>query len=126
MLTNPNTLGIFEDEVKEMTDLVHEAGGLCYYDGANANAILMQTRPGDMGFDVVHLNVHKPSTPHGGGGPGAGPVGVKDILKPFLPTPVVEKKNDQFVLNHDLPQSIARLEHLLVLLGSTFVLMPTF
>ncbi|NLJ94161.1 MAG: aminomethyl-transferring glycine dehydrogenase subunit GcvPB [Clostridiaceae bacterium] len=110
MLTNPNTLGIFEDEVKEMTDLVHAAGGLCYYDGANANAILMQTRPGDMGFDVVHLNVHKTfSTPHGGGGPGAGPVGVKDILKPFLPTPVVEKKNDQFVLDHDLPQSIGKV-----------------
>jgi len=107
MLTNPNTLGLFEKEVAEMTDLVHRAGGLCYYDGANANAILMQTRPGDMGFDVVHLNVHKTfGTPHGGGGPGAGPVGIKKILEPFLPKPVIVKNNNtepNYDLDYDRP-----------------------
>ena len=78
MLTNPNTLGLFEKEIKEMAEIVHEAGGLLYYDGANANAILGKARPGDMGFDVVHLNLHKTfTTPHGGGGPGSGPVGVR-------------------------------------------------
>ena len=92
MLTNPNTLGLFEKEIKEIADLVHEAGGLLYYDGANANAILGQARPGDMGFDVVHFNIHKTfSTPHGGGGPGSGTVGVKNILLPYIPTPTVEK-----------------------------------
>ncbi|HZJ68694.1 MAG TPA: aminomethyl-transferring glycine dehydrogenase subunit GcvPB [Candidatus Eisenbacteria bacterium] len=110
MLTNPNTLGLFEKDVQEITDLVHQAGGLCYYDGANANAILMQTRPGDMGFDVVHLNVHKTfSTPHGGGGPGAGPVGVKKILKPFLPKPVIIKKDDKYSLDFNRPQSIGQV-----------------
>ena len=110
MLTNPNTIGIFEKDVKEITNLVHESGGLCYYDGANANAILMQTRPGDMGFDIVHLNVHKTfSTPHGGGGPGAGPVGVKDFLKPFLPLPIIEKKADQFTLDYNRPLSIGKV-----------------
>lgn len=110
MLTNPNTLGLFEEECQEITELVHEAGGLCYYDGANLNAIMMQARPGDMGFDVVHLNVHKTfSTPHGGGGPGAGPVGVKDILKPYLPLPVVEKQGDKYTLNYDLPDSIGKV-----------------
>lgn len=93
MLTNPNTLGLFETGIAEIARLVHEAGGLLYYDGANANAILMQTRPGDMGFDVVHLNLHKTfSTPHGGGGPGAGPVGVCEQLAPFLPGPVIQKE----------------------------------
>lgn len=86
MLTNPNTLGIFEKNILELTDMIHKAGGLCYYDGANANAIVGQVRPGDMGFDVLHLNLHKTfSTPHGGGGPGAGAVGCKDFLKPYLP-----------------------------------------
>ncbi len=88
MLTNPNTLGLFEEQIVEIAEIVHDAGGLLYYDGANANAIMGITRPGDMGFDVVHLNLHKTmSTPHGGGGPGAGPVGVKEKLIPFLPTP---------------------------------------
>lgn len=86
MLTNPNTVGIFDKNILEITRLVHEAGGLCYYDGANLNAIMGICRPGDMGFDVIHLNLHKTfSTPHGGGGPGSGPVGCKDFLKPFLP-----------------------------------------
>jgi len=92
MLTNPNTLGIFDHNILEITRIVHEAGGLCYYDGANLNAVMGVVRPGDMGFDVVHLNLHKTfATPHGGGGPGAGAVGVKAFLKPFLPGPVVEK-----------------------------------
>ncbi|HHT25044.1 MAG TPA: aminomethyl-transferring glycine dehydrogenase subunit GcvPB [Clostridiaceae bacterium] len=114
MLTNPNTLGLFEKDVQEITGLVHAAGGLCYYDGANANAILMQTRPGDMGFDVVHLNVHKTfGTPHGGGGPGAGPVGIKKILEPFLPKPVIKKTDNsnraKFILDYDRPQSIGKV-----------------
>lgn len=112
MLTNPNTLGLFEKDVLEITKLVHECGGLNYYDGANFNAILMQCRPGDMGFDVVHLNVHKTfSTPHGGGGPGAGPVGVKEILKPFLPKPVVtyNAESDAYDLDYNLPHSIGKV-----------------
>ena len=92
MLTNPNTLGLFEKEIVEIAKVVHEAGGLLYYDGANANAILGKSTPGQMGFDIVHLNLHKTfTTPHGGGGPGAGPVGVKEKLIPFLPVPRVEK-----------------------------------
>ncbi|OYD09873.1 aminomethyl-transferring glycine dehydrogenase subunit GcvPB [Paludifilum halophilum] len=111
MLTNPNTLGLFEREIKEIADIVHEAGGLIYYDGANANAILGQARPGDMGFDVVHLNLHKTfTTPHGGGGPGSGPVGVKDILAPFLPKPVVGKGSRGYYLDDDIPQSIGRIK----------------
>lgn len=110
MLTNPNTLGLFETEVLEITKLVHDCGGLVYYDGANANAILMQTRPGDMGFDLVHLNLHKTfSTPHGGGGPGAGPVGCKSFLAPYLPKPIVEKQADKFSLNYDRPKSIGKV-----------------
>lgn len=90
MLTNPTTLGLFEKNILEIADIVHAAGGLMYYDGANLNAVMGVVRPGDMGFDVVHLNLHKTfSTPHGGGGPGSGPVGVKRALKPFLPTPAV-------------------------------------
>ena len=97
MLTNPNTLGIFEKHILEITKIVHDAGGLCYYDGANLNAVMGIVRPGDMGFDVVHLNLHKTfSTPHGGGGPGAGAVGCKDFLMPFLPGPVVEKGEDGY------------------------------
>lgn len=97
MLTNPNTLGLFETNIKEIADLVHEAGGLLYYDGANMNAIMGVSRPGDMGFDVLHYNLHKTfSTPHGGGGPGSGPVGVKKDLVEFLPVPVVEKKGEKY------------------------------
>nr|WP_279538042.1 aminomethyl-transferring glycine dehydrogenase subunit GcvPB [Paenibacillus turpanensis] len=112
MLTNPSTLGLFETDIAEIASIVHEAGGLLYYDGANANAILGISRPGDMGFDVVHLNLHKTfSTPHGGGGPGAGPVGVKEILAPFLPAPVVAKGADgAFRLEGDIPQSIGRVK----------------
>lgn len=111
MLTNPNTLGLFDTNILEIADIVHEAGGLLYYDGANANAILGYSRPGDMGFDVVHLNLHKTfSTPHGGGGPGAGPVGVKKILEPFLPTPIVIKDDKGYHLDYNIPQSIGRVK----------------
>ncbi|NLY76685.1 MAG: aminomethyl-transferring glycine dehydrogenase subunit GcvPB [Tissierellia bacterium] len=111
MLTNPNTLGLFEREIVEIAELVHEAGGLLYYDGANANAILGKVRPGDMGFDVVHFNLHKTfSTPHGGGGPGSGPVGVKKILMDYLPTPTVEKDGDRYYLNYDIPHSVGRMK----------------
>ncbi|MFM8944291.1 MAG: aminomethyl-transferring glycine dehydrogenase subunit GcvPB [Actinomycetota bacterium] len=111
MLTNPNTLGLFEEEIEEITRIVHEAGGLVYYDGANLNAILGRTRPGDMGFDVVHVNTHKTfATPHGGGGPGSGPVGVVERLVPFLPTPTVERSDDgSFRFEHDHPLSIGRV-----------------
>ena len=112
MLTNPSTLGLFEKNIKEIATLVHEAGGLLYYDGANMNAIMGITRPGDMGFDVVHLNLHKTfSTPHGGGGPGAGPVGVKKELVPFLPIPVIERKEDKYVLNYDREKSIGKIKN---------------
>ncbi|MEG0774969.1 aminomethyl-transferring glycine dehydrogenase subunit GcvPB [Clostridium sp.] len=111
MLTNPSTLGIFEKKIKEIADLVHEAGGLLYYDGANMNAIMGVTRPGDMGFDVVHLNLHKTfSTPHGGGGPGSGPVGVKKDLVPYLPVPVIEKNENEYKLNYDKPLSIGKVK----------------
>jgi glycine dehydrogenase subunit 2 len=112
MLTNPSTLGLFETNIKEIADLVHEAGGLLYYDGANTNAIMGITRPGDMGFDVIHLNLHKTfSTPHGGGGPGSGPVGVKKHLAEFLPVPVVAKKDDKFVLDYNRPDSIGKIKN---------------
>ncbi|HYE82290.1 MAG TPA: aminomethyl-transferring glycine dehydrogenase subunit GcvPB [Clostridia bacterium] len=111
MLTNPSTLGLFEQNIKQIADLVHEAGGLLYYDGANANAIMGIARPGDMGFDVIHLNLHKTfSTPHGGGGPGSGPVGVKSELVKFLPVPVIEKKGDSYVLDYDRPHSIGKVK----------------
>lgn len=111
MLTNPNTLGLFEEEIIEMTDIVHQAGGKIYYDGANLNAVLSKARPGDMGFDVVHLNLHKTFTgPHGGGGPGSGPVGVKADLIPFLPKPIITKRGTTFVLDYDRPQSIGRVK----------------
>jgi glycine dehydrogenase subunit 2 len=110
MLTNPNTFGVFEDEILKMADIVHGGGGLLYYDGANLNAFLGQCRPGDMGFDVVHINLHKTfTTPHGGGGPGSGPVGVKDILKPYLPTPLVTNDGDGFRLDFDRPDSIGKV-----------------
>lgn len=111
MLTNPNTLGLFEKEIVEIAKVVHEAGGLLYYDGANTNAILGKTTPGKMGFDIVHLNLHKTfTTPHGGGGPGAGPVGVKKKLIPYLPVPRVEKDGGKYVLNTDYPLSIGRVK----------------
>ena len=113
MLTNPSTLGVFERDIQEVQRIVHEAGGLLYYDGANLNAILGKVKPGSMGFDVIHMNLHKTfSTPHGGGGPGAGPVGVNDRLLPFLPVPVVAQSRDgsYFVeTEKDRPQSIGRL-----------------
>jgi glycine dehydrogenase subunit 2 len=112
MLTNPSTLGAFERRIKEIADLVHQAGGLLYYDGANLNAILGKVRPGDMGFDVIHMNLHKTfSTPHGGGGPGAGPVGVSARLEPFLPIPMVDLDGNDYrwLSEADRPQSIGRL-----------------
>jgi glycine dehydrogenase subunit 2 len=111
MLTNPNTLGLFDENIQAIADIIHNAGGLLYYDGANANAIMGICRPGDMGFDVVHLNLHKTfSTPHGGGGPGAGPIGVKKELVPFLPVPTVEKEGNLYRLEHDRPQTIGRVK----------------
>ncbi|WP_439027042.1 aminomethyl-transferring glycine dehydrogenase subunit GcvPB [Haloarchaeobius sp. DT45] len=99
MLTNPNTLGLFERDIETIAEMVHDAGGLLYYDGANLNALLGRARPGDMGFDIMHYNVHKTfATPHGGGGPGAGPVGVVDDLAPFLPRPQVEKTDGKYEL----------------------------
>lgn len=112
MLTNPSTLGIFEKNISEIADLVHEAGGLLYYDGANMNAIMGITRPSDMGFDVVHLNLHKTfSTPHGGGGPGSGPVGVKKDLIPFLPVPIIEKNDNGYTLNYNKEKSIGKIKN---------------
>lgn len=116
MLTNPSTLGVFERRIMEIQKIVHDAGGLLYYDGANLNAILGKVRPGDMGFDVIHLNLHKTfSTPHGGGGPGSGAVGVGERLLPFLPIPVVGKRQADgaeyfdWMAEKDLPQTIGRL-----------------
>ncbi|MCK5124944.1 MAG: aminomethyl-transferring glycine dehydrogenase subunit GcvPB [candidate division Zixibacteria bacterium] len=110
MITNPNTLGLFESEIEEIAKIVHDAGGLLYMDGANLNALLGQARPADMGFDIVHYNLHKTmSTPHGGGGPGAGALGITDELIPFLPTPVVEKRGDEYYLDYDRPDSIGRM-----------------
>lgn len=112
MLTNPSTLGVFERRIVEIARIVHEAGGLLYYDGANLNAILGKVKPGDMGFDVIHLNLHKTfSTPHGGGGPGAGPVGVSERLLPFLPVPRVACENGRYrwLTEKDSPQTIGRL-----------------
>ena len=108
MLTCPNTLGIFNPHIKEISDIAHEAGAIMYYDGANLNAIMGKARPGDLGFDVVHLNLHKTfATPHGGGGPGSGPVGVSERLAEFLPVPrVVRQPGGEFRLDYDLPSSI--------------------
>ncbi|WP_412759276.1 aminomethyl-transferring glycine dehydrogenase subunit GcvPB [Niallia taxi] len=111
MLTNPNTLGLFEENILEMAKIVHDAGGKLYYDGANLNAVLSKARPGDMGFDVVHLNLHKTFTgPHGGGGPGSGPVGVKTDLIPYLPKPVITKVGEEYVFDYDRPLSIGRVK----------------
>mgnify|MGYP001813590842 CR=1 FL=1 len=126
MLTNPSTLGVFERRIKDIADIIHEAGGLLYYDGANLNAILGKVRPGDMGFDVIHMNLHKTfSTPHGGGGPGAGPVGVSKRLEPFLPLPVVGYDGDEYYwITEDVrPQSIGRLS---AFMGNAGVLMRAY
>jgi len=130
MLTNPSTLGVFERKIMEISKLVHDAGGLLYYDGANLNAILGKVRPGDMGFDVIHLNLHKTfSTPHGGGGPGSGAVGVGERLLPFMPVPVVGKAEDNgqaqydWLTEDDLPQSIGRLS---AFMGNAGVLLRAY
>lgn len=126
MLTNPSTLGVFEQEIQQIQRIVHNAGGLSYYDGANLNAILGKAKPGDMGFDVIHLNLHKTfSTPHGGGGPGAGPVGVNKRLEPFLPVPIVVKKGQHYgwLDEQQRPQSIGRLS---AFAGNTGILLRAY
>src|ERR1700726_3282310 len=126
MLTNPSTLGVFERRIEQVARIVHEGGGLLYYDGANLNAILGKVRPGDMGFDVIHMNLHKTfSTPHGGGGPGAGAVGVGARLAPFLPIPVVGKDGARFrwLTEADVPQSIGRLS---AFMGNAGVLLRAY
>ena len=126
MLTNPSTLGVFERSIERMRDIVHGAGGLLYYDGANLNAILGKVKPGDMGFDVIHMNLHKTfATPHGGGGPGAGPVGVGKRLLPFLPIPMVGKENEAYhwLTESDRPQSIGRMS---AFMGNAGVLLRAF
>ncbi|MER3483225.1 MAG: glycine dehydrogenase (aminomethyl-transferring) [Meiothermus sp.] len=111
MLTNPNTLGLFERRIREIAEAAHAVGAQMYYDGANLNAIMGVARPGDMGFDVVHLNLHKTFTvPHGGGGPGSGPVGVKKHLEPFLPSPQVVQRGETYALDYNRPQSIGRVK----------------
>lgn len=110
MITNPNTLGVFESDIKKIAGIVHGKGGFLYMDGANMNAMVGRFRPGDMDVDVIHLNLHKTfSTPHGGGGPGAGPVGVKKVLEPYLPIPIVEKSESGYVFNFDRPKTIGRV-----------------
>ncbi len=110
MLTNPNTLGLFEDDIAEICEMIHKTGGLIYCDGANMNALVGRARPGDMGFDVMHFNLHKTfSSPHGGGGPGSGPVGIKSILEPYLPVPQVIKTADGYRLEHNRPKSIGKI-----------------
>src|SRR5919108_2353358 len=110
MITNPNTLGLFEKNIQAIAEIVHRRGGLVYLDGANLNALMGIAKPGHMGVDVLHMNLHKTfSTPHGGGGPGAGPVGVKSFLRDFLPTPRIEKTGDRFELTDDFPKSIGRV-----------------
>ncbi|MDX1252576.1 MAG: aminomethyl-transferring glycine dehydrogenase subunit GcvPB [Gammaproteobacteria bacterium] len=126
MLTNPSTLGVFERRIVEIARIVHEAGGLLYYDGANLNAILGKVKPGDMGFDVIHMNLHKTfSTPHGGGGPGAGPVGVSERLLPFMPIPVVDLdgKTYRLLTEKDRPQTIGRLS---AFMGNAGVLLRAY
>jgi len=110
MLTNPNTLGIFDENILKIAEIIHGVGGLLYYDGANFNAIMGKVRPGDMGFDVVHFNLHKTfSTPHGMGGPGAGPIGVKKFLEPFLPVPTIGKKNEKYFFDYSHKHTIGRV-----------------
>jgi glycine dehydrogenase subunit 2 len=110
MVTNPNTLGLFEENLKEIAGIVHDKGGFVYCDGANLNALMGMVKLGDLGVDLVHINLHKTfSTPHGGGGPGAGPIAVKKDLAPFLPTPVIEKQGETYRLNEDRPQTIGKM-----------------
>ena len=110
MLTNPSTLGLFDEGIAAVADIFHEAGALLYYDGANLNAVVGRSRPGDMGFDIVHYNLHKTfSQPHGGGGPGGGPVAVRESIEPFLPSPTVVRDGDTYRLDHDRPKSIGRV-----------------
>jgi glycine dehydrogenase subunit 2 len=110
MLTNPSTLGLFDENIGEIERIFHGAGALMYYDGANLNAVCGISRPGDMGFDIVHINLHKTfSQPHGGGGPGGGPIAVRGILEPFLPVPAVVRREDAFALDHDRPKSIGKV-----------------
>jgi glycine dehydrogenase subunit 2 len=110
MLTSPNTLGLFESRIDELSQLVHGAGGLVYLDGANMNALLGVAKPGQMGVDVMHFNLHKTfSTPHGGGGPGSGPVAIRNILAPYLPVPVIQKEGDRYLLDDEFPRSIGRV-----------------
>ena len=126
MLTNPSTLGVFERKIKIIADMIHKAGGLLYYDGANLNAILGKVKPGDMGFDVIHMNLHKTfSTPHGGGGPGAGPVGVSERLQPFLPVPMVayDGKTYSWITEKELPLSIG---HLSAWMGNISILLRAY
>jgi len=124
MLTNPNTLGLFEQEIETIASIVHKAGGLLYYDGANLNANLGRVRPGDMGFDIIHTNLHKTfATPHGGGGPGAGPVGVKQQLAAYLPVPVISFDGAQYYSDIDRPKSIGRLHSFH---GNTAVLLKAY
>ncbi|HTE41058.1 MAG TPA: aminomethyl-transferring glycine dehydrogenase subunit GcvPB [Steroidobacteraceae bacterium] len=126
MLTNPSTLGVFERRIVEVSQIVHKAGGLLYYDGANLNAILGKVRPGDMGFDVIHMNLHKTfSTPHGGGGPGSGAVGVSERLLPFLPIPIVGKEGETYrwLTEKDMPKSIGRLS---AFMGNAGVLLRAY
>jgi glycine dehydrogenase subunit 2 len=126
MLTNPSTIGVFERHIDDVRRIVHEAGGLLYYDGANLNAILGKVRPGDMGFDVIHMNLHKTfSTPHGGGGPGSGAVGVSERLLPFMPVPIVGREGDRYrwLDEKDLPQTIGRLSNFM---GNTGVLLRAY
>ncbi len=124
MLTNPNTLGIFEEDVLQVADTVHDAGGLLYYDGANLNAIMGKTSPGDMNFDIMHFNLHKTfSTPHGGGGPGSGPVGVTEELKSYLPVPMVRKSGERYYLDHSLENTIGRVKGFY---GNWLVLLKTY
>lgn len=126
MLTNPNTLGIFEEDIAEIADIIHEAGGLLYYDGANLNAIMGKTRPGDMGYDVVHINIHKTfGTPHGGGGPGAGPIGVCKELAKFLPVPQIayDTKRKRYHLDYNRPESVGKVRGFY---GSVAVLLRAF
>ena len=126
MLTNPSTLGVFERQIEKIAAMIHDAGGLLYYDGANLNAILGKIRPGDMGFDVIHTNLHKTfSTPRGGGGPGSGAVGVAERLKPYLPLPVVGKDGDRYrmLTDEDVPESIGRLS---AFMGNAGVLLRAY
>ena len=110
MLTNPSTLGLFDEHIEEVAKIFHDVGALLYYDGANLNAVCGISRPGDMGFDIVHINLHKTfSQPHGGGGPGGGPIVVSDKLEPFLPVPAVVKDGERYRLDHDRPKSIGKV-----------------